>query len=488
MVVQRSICVPSQTGDSEPNILYIIEPEYLMINEITHELQIRGFTPQGDRRAMSGALRTAIAHERRNPGAHSFHRVGLANQEFDYCNQSIPRLTTLLQQINPDTVSHDRFMTSFMHIESRLNRIERVTAEHNLTDMIRSVNAKLESLHQQFISRIRGYAYPNRNRDAHELLQNPDVNVSRELNIVDHRLTVGAPPTVSAANNLIANNPNNNLLMVPNPIATQQLHNSPTVNRAPTQNMGAIPRVTTTNIEPLNLSFSELNANLHAAVNEPNAANVLTGGIATEFRASDIFRDAPESNALAVGSDPRRLYVSFETVPHDFNDMRNGTMMGDDHVRLSQQFQRTQDSIIPPIAPVERIHLNDVQGAMNPNRYVRRPGQSLLPNPIIGEQRDNHANIERRPLTVDENYRNVQVQPNRMAQPGVDTILLNVTNQLEQLSRAVSALTANMSNMNDWRQSFTAQNNSALISDNRHSHAQGVSAPPRPNNATYSLK
>lgn len=57
---------------------YHIEPEYLELEEVQHELRIRNQPFQGERRVLGHKLRALILEEKRNPNIRQLGSFGIA--------------------------------------------------------------------------------------------------------------------------------------------------------------------------------------------------------------------------------------------------------------------------------------------------------------------------------------------------------------------------------------------------------------------------
>lgn len=138
---------------------YDIQPEYLGLEELEHELCIRGRDPRGDHRALGSRLRPTLSQERNDPNVKQLRSVGSPDQEFDNCRRQMTRLRVLLAQVTHEPHTHERFMTPFLHVEGRLNRLtwpnetpellQRVSEQHDiLTDLYQEFVAKNHALHR----------------------------------------------------------------------------------------------------------------------------------------------------------------------------------------------------------------------------------------------------------------------------------------------------------------------------------------------------
>lgn len=98
---------------------------------------MRGVDVDGDRRQNTARLRENVLQELRNPNANQMYSVGLPSNEIQYIEENVTRLKKLLAEATLDT--HERFMSVFIHIESRLNRIPRDTRTESILPRIRAM-------------------------------------------------------------------------------------------------------------------------------------------------------------------------------------------------------------------------------------------------------------------------------------------------------------------------------------------------------------
>lgn len=146
MPLQRS----TDGNQSDMNVFskeFCIEPEYLETDEIKHELRSRNIDAGGDRRSVAGRLRSCISEEKRNPGAYAMYSIGVPRDEFDYCTRGTDRLKSLLNQVSLDPVTHDRFMSVFLHLEARLNRIPKLSNALDLSEVMFNRNEEYSEIH-----------------------------------------------------------------------------------------------------------------------------------------------------------------------------------------------------------------------------------------------------------------------------------------------------------------------------------------------------
>lgn len=179
-----NIAMPLQRSTSDNNHSFAIvfdkefhiEPEYLDNEEIKHELRLRNELAGGDRRVISGRLRACLTNERRSPGAHAFFSVGTPPEEFQKCSTGLDRLKVLLQQVTLDPITHERFMSIFLHYEGRLNRIIKRANHLDLTDLIFQKNEQFSELYNEFVQRVRLLRNPvrlaNENPSVHNMTEN----------------------------------------------------------------------------------------------------------------------------------------------------------------------------------------------------------------------------------------------------------------------------------------------------------------------------
>lgn len=124
MAVDRSDIDHNHSFHTVGDVQFYIEPEFLTLEEIQHELKIRQLNAEGDMRTASARLRAEILNEKRNPGAQKIISVGQSRNEFEVVNRSITKLRVYMDEVTLDPVSHTRFMSVWLHMMGRLNRIQ----------------------------------------------------------------------------------------------------------------------------------------------------------------------------------------------------------------------------------------------------------------------------------------------------------------------------------------------------------------------------
>lgn len=177
MPLQRSNIEDNRSGMNVFEREFWIEPEYLENDEIRHELRARGVTPGGDRRTIAARLRACVSEEKRNPGAYAMFSVGMPSEEVEYCARNADRLRNLLQQVSLDPVTHDRFMSVFLHLEGRINRIPKKDRALDLSAVIFHRNEEYSEIYNEFVQKVKALMLPRR-------IANDDPRVS---NMTDNR-------------------------------------------------------------------------------------------------------------------------------------------------------------------------------------------------------------------------------------------------------------------------------------------------------------
>lgn len=151
-----------------------IEPEYLDSEEIKTELRMRNLDACGGRRAITDRLRQALSKEKLQGQQPQFIRIGLASKEMEYVAKRIPYLLESIATITLDPTSHDRFMSMFLHVDGRLQRIPQKEGNLNLSTHIFEAHEKLGEIYHRFLSKVRDLTEANRKQ--YKLV--PPINVS----------------------------------------------------------------------------------------------------------------------------------------------------------------------------------------------------------------------------------------------------------------------------------------------------------------------
>lgn len=348
MPLQRS----SLDQQSFSNVLgkeFIIEPEYLKTEEIKHELRIRNESAGGDRRTLSARLRSCLAEERKEPGARAMYFYGNPGDEFQYCNENTGRLRGLLEQITPDPITHERFMSLFLHLEARLNRIPQVVNALNLSEAIFYRNEEYSGLYNEFVEKIKTML--NRVRRAVGTANIPIItdNVG-PIPPNDHNAQTVAPSTSSPSNIPPVNNPSTSQAPSSEPIIQVNGHNTFGINTS--SSMGGPRPVIHDN----------------------------TGGIHTSV--------SNGSDGMAL---LRQLLGNNLQIPIN----ANGTMNLGDNARLSQQFQHSNGQLLTPIPPLptqNTLNTNAHQNSLNLGGWTNDNDGLLqihIPPPSFGDGRIN---------------------------------------------------------------------------------------------------
>lgn len=138
MPVERSVISSSH---HVPEIgKFIIHPEYLDDDEIQYELTIRSEVAIGNRRELTARLRTLIDKEQSGERVVPITAYSVPSEEMKHCENQIPVLRNVMGMVDQEISSQNRFMTKFLHIEGRLNRIPKQNTLHDITGGVFAVN------------------------------------------------------------------------------------------------------------------------------------------------------------------------------------------------------------------------------------------------------------------------------------------------------------------------------------------------------------
>lgn len=269
-----------------------IQPEYLDTEEIRYELKIRDSFISGDRRTLTSTLRTKLAEERRNPGAYEIRSIGLPSQEYEYCDRNTERLRSLSSQVTIDPISHDRFMSVYLHLEGRLNRIPRVSNALDLTNVIFRLNEEYANIYHEFVERVRV------------------LKEQRQRGAVNRLQAVGVQPT------------NHSM-----PSISSVINNEQTVNDNTNRNQNEFP-----NHDFQIYSSQQLTDAAIVPNNNNNDPSLIPNAD---------HRDNLNDSMLEM-MQVLRNGLTFPAVS-------NATMMSNDNARLSQHFQSIQRPLFTPI-------------------------------------------------------------------------------------------------------------------------------------------
>lgn len=182
-------------------IVYEIQPECLTNEQIAYELRLRGRVVIKDRRVNTGNLRTAIGDERLNPGMRYTTLLGSINHEAKQIETGMYVLRGLLDGVTKQTDTHDRFVSTFLHFDGRLNRLEsRMRASDKPGDN-RSLWAftnfeQLSRFHNEFIQKIQSFR--TRRQEAApeppaDLLRDPAILTVSRRNSIATNARIGTP-------------------------------------------------------------------------------------------------------------------------------------------------------------------------------------------------------------------------------------------------------------------------------------------------------
>lgn len=362
----------SNSNESISNVLgrlFRIEPEHLVLEEVQHELLIRGVSVNGDRRTLTAELRRCIIEEERNPRARRLYEVGIPQEEFEYCNRNVSRLQGLLDNVNEDLSTHERFMSVMLHLHGRLVRIPS-TSELDLSPVMYSVRKEYTAIHEGFIEKVQTYLQRQRSRRAMQ-----DQNVQRNglpnieaVDIPIDRTTTnnvstnetngtGTTPRISNASNE-ANETNATPMTASSNPSSQQLDHI-TISSS-VENDRASNAIDNNRVSEVNAHGNNYSPNNQLELHEPNNAASAT---AHNIREPRINRSADnrisENEARAnVPFVPNQIFRDLsvmqmvEALEDRLSRMPMGThatMHPNDLARLSQHFNRLSEEVIAPI-------------------------------------------------------------------------------------------------------------------------------------------
>lgn len=151
VLVERSLV---KSFHDMPDIgTFIIQPEHLTSEEIEYELRIRQQLITGQRRELAAALREIIVQEQKGEKEVPATGYGVPSEEVELCRNQLPFLANLLDQVTADINTQNTYMSKHLHVEGRLNRIQRI---HQLTSGIFEVNEGLSKLYHEFCTKVTG--------------------------------------------------------------------------------------------------------------------------------------------------------------------------------------------------------------------------------------------------------------------------------------------------------------------------------------------
>lgn len=135
---------------------FIIHPEYLENEEIQYELTIRKEIIVGSRRELAARLRALINLEQTENRQAPLTAYSVPSHELRHCKNQIPVLKEVLEMMNPDISTQNRFMSKYLHLEGRLNRIPKRNTVHDITSGVFAANEKQSEIYNDFCARITG--------------------------------------------------------------------------------------------------------------------------------------------------------------------------------------------------------------------------------------------------------------------------------------------------------------------------------------------
>lgn len=133
---------------------FFINPEYLTDEELQYELRIRSELIQGNRRELSARLREIIKQERSKEREVPLTCYSVPSQELNLCAGQLNILEDLLNSVDADAASHNRYMTKHLHLEGRVNRIPKANTKHDITNGVFGLNERMSDMYNEFIAKI----------------------------------------------------------------------------------------------------------------------------------------------------------------------------------------------------------------------------------------------------------------------------------------------------------------------------------------------
>lgn len=381
---------------------FCIEPEYLDNEEIKHELRVRNAAPTGERRTISARLRACLSEERAAPGAYAMYPVGHPNEELKQCVRGLDKLKALLNQVSLDPITHDRFMTVFLHYEARLNRIAKKKQDDNMTIMIFQKNEEFSELYNEFEQKVSQMMHPLRATNKKHV-ENTPIQSNNE------------PKRISQipATSISQRNQGGSIDMSLIPYGGQQL--------APDSNLALVPNVSRASVSAQSTSNNNDRVSIvtvhdrssHAPSHDTDQVLLgaqqipsdQMGGANTFNIVLDSITDPTirESIAKSIGTEQnlgdglallRHLLGQGTQVPTH----ANATMNTNDSARLSEQFHPSQ---MPQITPIPSTANVVAQPYSHPNAHASSVSNSMQPNNNGGL-----LQIEIPPNNFGENYAN----------------------------------------------------------------------------------
>lgn len=170
MVVERSMINSSKIMQGVGT--FAMQPEYLRDDEIAYELVIRNEFESGNRRVLSQKLREIIKDEQAGKREVPCTGYSVPSEELQHCDHEIQALRGLLDIVNQDIGTQNRFMSKYIHLEGRVNRIPKNKNTHNITDKVFSLNEKLSELNGAFHAKITGIRKTRAGKQANVEIQN----------------------------------------------------------------------------------------------------------------------------------------------------------------------------------------------------------------------------------------------------------------------------------------------------------------------------
>jgi hypothetical protein len=133
---------------------FVIDPTHLDLDEIRYELAIRSLAINGNRRDLTARLRSVLIDEKRGKQLQPVQFLGSSMDEYELVRRKIDELREKLNNVSQNVMSQNIFMAKYLHLEARLNRIQPIQGELNITDILYMANENLTDLYQGFVRKL----------------------------------------------------------------------------------------------------------------------------------------------------------------------------------------------------------------------------------------------------------------------------------------------------------------------------------------------
>lgn len=340
---------------------FVIEPEYLETEEIRHELRARCIDAAGERRMIADRLRKRISDEKKNPSLLAFVSVGNPASEVEYVATNAERLRERLSMVTMDSTSHDRFMSLYLHLVHRLNRIPGNDGDMEFSAIMSKLNEALNMTYHEFVDRVRRLVQQSRRKN--DLIPS------------------GQPKAAVAANKHV--------------ITTSALQNNNNMTANGQQQAAGTSRAVAND-----LLITASNDNDAASNIQQRATGAIRAG-ANEPLIATNNNNAPQATTGYVADARGQIFGP--------QHLHNGTFRSNHNVRLSEHFMPANKSVIPPISPTqpraenrERFSILVDNSAARNNANGDRQGLFPMVNDLFGT-RDFELNGSQPPMGFGNN-------------------------------------------------------------------------------------